>query len=281
MVGASRGAESPLDRRRAASGASAALADRGAVDLRRRYLRQTIWPIALQHVVSGLVGGGRRRSARQRAVGAAAGAAERPPARQLRATPFTRSCSPRRCRSCCSRRVDGQLTRAKQEADGGAGCTKRSARLNQHIERLRRRSRARGAVAGRGARRPATIAGGPAAARRTATTKSTRASSRSSSPIAPAWCSEIFPPRDSESPPISDREYFIDAVQSRRMAISDVILGRLSHVPIVTIAVPIVECGTRSPASPAARSTCRSSSVRRRLPDAADAQITVSISTRA
>src|SRR4029078_476917 len=49
---------------------------------------------------------------------------------------------------------------------------------------------------------------------------------------------EIFPPRDSESPPVSDREYFINAVQTRRMAVSDVILGRLSYVPIVTIAVP-------------------------------------------
>ena len=49
---------------------------------------------------------------------------------------------------------------------------------------------------------------------------------------------EIVPMR--ESPAIDDREYFIDAMRHRRMAVSDVILGRLSHVPIVTIAVPIV-----------------------------------------
>ena len=30
---------------------------------------------------------------------------------------------------------------------------------------------------------------------------------------------EIFPPRDSESPPISDREYFINAVQTRQLAV--------------------------------------------------------------
>ena len=54
---------------------------------------------------------------------------------------------------------------------------------------------------------------------------------------------EIFPPRDSESPPISDREYFINAVQTKRAAISDVILGRLSYVPIITIAVPIFDAG--------------------------------------
>jgi hypothetical protein len=51
---------------------------------------------------------------------------------------------------------------------------------------------------------------------------------------------EIYPPRDSEPPPIADRQYFIDAVQSRRTTVSEVIIGRLSHVPIITIAVPIV-----------------------------------------
>jgi hypothetical protein len=52
---------------------------------------------------------------------------------------------------------------------------------------------------------------------------------------------EIFPPRDAESPPISDREYFIEAERTGRLAISDVILGRLSYVPIVTIAMPIFD----------------------------------------
>jgi signal transduction histidine kinase/CheY-like chemotaxis protein len=49
---------------------------------------------------------------------------------------------------------------------------------------------------------------------------------------------EVFPPRDFESPPVTDRQYFIDAVRTAKPAISDAILGRLSHVPIVTIAVP-------------------------------------------
>ena len=51
---------------------------------------------------------------------------------------------------------------------------------------------------------------------------------------------EIYPTR-STSPPVSDREYFIEAVRTKKMAISDVILGRLSHVPIVTIAVPMLD----------------------------------------
>ena len=37
---------------------------------------------------------------------------------------------------------------------------------------------------------------------------------------------------------IADRQYFIDAVRNRRLTISDVIMGKLSHVPIVTIAAP-------------------------------------------
>jgi signal transduction histidine kinase/DNA-binding response OmpR family regulator len=39
---------------------------------------------------------------------------------------------------------------------------------------------------------------------------------------------------------VADRQYFIDAVRTRRVAISDVIMGRVSHVPIVTIAAPLI-----------------------------------------
>ena len=51
---------------------------------------------------------------------------------------------------------------------------------------------------------------------------------------------EISRSGDPSSPPVNDRQYFIDAVRTRRLAISDVIMGRLSHVPIVTMAVPII-----------------------------------------
>src|SRR5919198_1395897 len=44
---------------------------------------------------------------------------------------------------------------------------------------------------------------------------------------------EIATSGEPNSPPIADRQYFNDAVRTRRLAISDVILGRLSHVPIV------------------------------------------------
>ena len=48
------------------------------------------------------------------------------------------------------------------------------------------------------------------------------------------------PAPGTRTPPISDRQYFIDAIRTRHVTISDVIRGRRSHVPIVTIAVPIL-----------------------------------------
>jgi len=62
----------------------------------------------------------------------------------------------------------------------------------------------------------------------------------------------IFPPRDSESPPIGgSRRYFVNAgPDPGQLAVSDVILGRLSYVPIITIAMPVVRRrGARWPAS--------------------------------
>ncbi len=38
---------------------------------------------------------------------------------------------------------------------------------------------------------------------------------------------------------VADRSYFADAVRTRRLAISEIFVGRRSHVPIVTIAVPL------------------------------------------
>src|ERR1019366_1292144 len=38
---------------------------------------------------------------------------------------------------------------------------------------------------------------------------------------------------------LADRPYFSDAVRTRRLAISDIFMGRLSHVPIVAILVPM------------------------------------------
>jgi signal transduction histidine kinase/DNA-binding response OmpR family regulator len=53
---------------------------------------------------------------------------------------------------------------------------------------------------------------------------------------------ELVPPEapGTERPPIADRQYFRDAIATRNVTISDVIVGRRSHVPIVTIAVPVI-----------------------------------------
>ncbi|HEX3704821.1 MAG TPA: ATP-binding protein, partial [Vicinamibacterales bacterium] len=54
---------------------------------------------------------------------------------------------------------------------------------------------------------------------------------------------QIVPPQPAGRPinPVRDRQYFIEAVRTGNPAISDVIIGRLSHQPIVTIAVPILD----------------------------------------
>src|SRR5262249_58517142 len=51
---------------------------------------------------------------------------------------------------------------------------------------------------------------------------------------------QIFPTRDAQTPTVDDREYFTTAMKTRQMAMSDLIVGRLSKRPIVTIAVPIL-----------------------------------------
>ena len=139
--------------------------------------------------------------------------------------------------------VDGQLTSAKQEADGGA-------RLHEAVDGAERSTSSayvsdhEHAVQSLAAALPAQ----PLDDARTASGCSTHYHDdlpglhhalRRRSPA--ASCARSFRRADSESPPISDREYFIDAVQTRQLAVSDVILGRLSYVPIVTIAVPIFD----------------------------------------
>ena len=51
---------------------------------------------------------------------------------------------------------------------------------------------------------------------------------------------EIYP-HGGDMPTVNDRDYFIDAVRLRRLVVSEVILGRMSGLPIVTIATPLVD----------------------------------------
>jgi two-component system sensor histidine kinase/response regulator len=136
--------------------------------------------------------------------------------------------------------VDSHLSAAKREADGGARLHEAVTALNQHIEEY---------VANH------THAVQSLAAAMSDPTLSWSARQRLVDTYPETYpgfitmfdadragiVREVFPSRESATPPIADRQYFIDAVRTGRVAVSDVILGRLSHVPIITIAVPIVQ----------------------------------------
>ena len=194
-------------------------------------------------MLSGLVAVVRRRSAGGAAGSCSGwyGAAARLEPRRLSSTRFTPFVLVATLPVLLLAAVDSQLSAAKREADGGARLHEAVTALTQHIEEYVANHTHAVQIAGRGAVGPTARLRGPPAADRRSIRRSTRASSRSSPPIARGIVREIFPlARTAATPPITDRQYFIDAMQNRRMAVSDVILGRLSHVPIVTIAVPIV-----------------------------------------
>jgi signal transduction histidine kinase/DNA-binding response OmpR family regulator len=205
------------------------------------YLRQTIWPIAMQTMLSGLV-------AVVLADLLAAGTS------MQRLAQRRRSAEPRHLRSYAFHAfllvatlpvlllaaVDNQLSAAKREADGGARLRDAVIALNQQIEEYV-------------ADHEHAVQSLAAAIADPKITSADRQRLIDAMPrIYPGFItlfaadrrgmvSEIYPARETDTPPIADREYFIEALRTRRMAVSDVILGRLSHVPIVTIAVPRVD----------------------------------------
>ena len=203
------------------------------------YLHQTILPVALQLVVSGLVGvvvGDLIATfAANRIVAVDPG-----PARRLRGDAFHAFVLAATVPVLLLASVDGQLTSRKQELDGSARLHEAVAALNQHIGAyVLDHEHAVQSLAAALTTLPVVGGGRQNLLDQYHT-------------VYPGFITlfvadrlrvvrEIFPPRDSESPAVSDREYFINAVQTRRLAVSDVILGRLSYVPIVTIAVPIFD----------------------------------------
>jgi signal transduction histidine kinase/CheY-like chemotaxis protein/HPt (histidine-containing phosphotransfer) domain-containing protein len=207
------------------------------------YLRPTILPVALQVVLSGLVavvvadliatGLSAQRLVSQEAAHGQ---------RHLRTYAFHAFVLVATLPVLLLAAVDGQLTAAKQEADGGARLHEAVAALNGHIA---------GYVADH---EHAVRSLALAMADDTLTPDDRQRLVDEYHAIYPGFLTifvadrvgvvhQIYPLRDSDSPTVSDREYFIDAMKSRRMSVSDVILGRLSGVPIVTIAVPILRGG--------------------------------------
>jgi signal transduction histidine kinase/CheY-like chemotaxis protein/HPt (histidine-containing phosphotransfer) domain-containing protein len=204
------------------------------------YLRDTILPVALQLVVSGLMAVAVADLLASGAIARRLVEADQRPVRRLRGDAFHAFVLAATVPVLVLASVDGQLSSAKQEADAGGRLQEAVAALNQHIGAyVNDHEHAVRALA-------AALTGLP---EQRATRQQLLERYHD---VYPGFITifaadrqgivrEIFPPRDSEAPPIGDREYFINAVQSRQLAISDVILGRLSYVPIVTIAVPVVD----------------------------------------
>jgi signal transduction histidine kinase/DNA-binding response OmpR family regulator len=207
------------------------------------YLRQTILPVALQVIVSGLL------AVVVADLIATAAAAQRlverdpRPARRLRDDAFHAFVLAATLPVLVLASVDGQLTAARQENDSGARLQEAGAALNEHI----------GAYVSDHQRAVQALAAALTA--QPPDSPSRQALLDQYHQIYPGFITlfaadragvvrQIVPPRDSDTPPISDREYFIDAVRTRTLATSDVIVGRLSYVPIVTIAVPFFDAAS-------------------------------------
>jgi signal transduction histidine kinase/DNA-binding response OmpR family regulator len=204
------------------------------------YLRQTIWPIAMQTMLSGLV-------AVVLANLVASGVSMQPFARRSRAAP------PRHLRSYAFHAfllvatlpvlllaaVDNELSAAKREADGTArlqdAVTALTKQLQEYVDSHEQAVQSLAVAMSDeefiASDRQRLIDFVPkiysgfitlfAADRR-------------------GVVREIYPRREAETRSIADRKYFIDAMRTRQMAVSDVIVGRLSSVPIITIAMPRV-----------------------------------------
>ncbi len=206
------------------------------------YLRQTVWPVALQVSMTRMV-------AVVLADLIAAGATAQ------RLVPHRKPHEPVRLRDYAFRgfvlvavlpilvlaAIDNQLTAGKQEADGAARLHEASASLREQIDNYVtdhvHAVQSLAAIFGDSAV--------PASRRSRLLSDYHR--------IYPGFITlfaadaagvvhDIYPPREgSPRPSVADRKYFVDALQTRQLAISDVILGRLSHVPIVTIAMPMFD----------------------------------------
>jgi signal transduction histidine kinase/DNA-binding response OmpR family regulator len=204
------------------------------------YLRQTILPVALQLVISGLVAVvladliATGASARRLVVRDAA------PPRHIGTYAFHAFVLVATLPVLLLSAVDGQLTAARQEAEGGARLREAVSALTGDIgEYVSEHEHA--------VRTLAIALSEP----KLASADRQRLIDRYHE-VYPGFIAlftadsggivhEIHPPREAATtPPIGDREHFIEAMRTRRSVISDVILGRLSHVPVVTIAVPIL-----------------------------------------
>jgi signal transduction histidine kinase/DNA-binding response OmpR family regulator len=200
------------------------------------YMRRSIWPIALQVVLNGLIA-----IVIADLIAAAVFGARPIAARRIRSYAFHAFVLVATLPVLLLAAVDSQLTASRQEASAAGRLQEAATALREHIDEylgnhLHAVEALAFAVGAKG------LSGGDRQ----------RLLDRYHE-IYPGFITlfiadrggvvhEIFPRR--ESPSIADREYFVDAVRLQRPVISDVILGRLSFVPIVTIAVPAVDAAS-------------------------------------
>ncbi len=205
-------------------------------------LRQSVWPFALQMVIARLVA---VVIADVIAAGASAQrlvTGERPAdVRRLRTYAFHAFVLAAVLPVLLLAAVDTQLTAGRQEADGGARLHEAVTALGEHVDSyVDSHAHAVESLA-------AAVAGPSATAvnRQNLLDEYRR--------IYPGFLAvfladragtitEINPPLQAGEPvpSIADRQYFSDALKTRKAAISEVIIGRVAHVPIVTIAFPLV-----------------------------------------
>ena len=138
--------------------------------------------------------------------------------------------------------ANGELSAARQETEGGARLHEGRHRPDRARRELRRDPPARRAVA---RVRGATL--GPDSVRRQALLAEYASIyggfTRVFIVTADGVVRENAPPPEPGAPlqTAGDRQYFIDALRTRQLVISDVLVGRISHQPIVTIAMPLTE----------------------------------------
>ena len=206
------------------------------------YLRATVWPLALQQMLNGMVA---VVIAELVAVVASArrqlGATAKVDRRHLRTYAFHAFVLVAVLPVLLLSAVNGQLFATKQENEGAARLHEAVTALRDHIDEYltthTRAVQAMAATAGQIADTPAARAQLMAEYHEVYEGFITIFVARLD-----GWVLEQIPPQPPGVEPtrIFDRQYFIDALKTRRLTISEVILGRRSHVPIVTIAIPVI-----------------------------------------
>ena len=218
------------------------------------YLRQTVWPIALQLPLNALVSVvladllATAAASRQFVTGAAPVGT-----RRIRSYAFHAFVLVSTLPVLLLAAVDSQLAATRQESNGSARLNEAVTALREHIdEYLGDHVHAVETLATSLTDRPAAAPAAPPPAANASAERQRIIDEYHN--VYPGFITifvadvrgivhEIYPHQapGATLPPIDDRQYFIDAVQRRRLAVSDVILGRRSFRPIVTIAKPLFD----------------------------------------